>query len=204
MFTTGPLTGTSTQTSGRGTVVTKSPQTGLYVDSHFGGIFAAEMKKAGWDVILLTGRSDTPVYLLIKDDTVEFKDASKLWGKECLATHNWLQKTEGRVKTAVIGPAGEHLVAFSAITIDGHRHAGRGGTGAVMGSKNLKAIAVTGTKKIPLHDPERFRLKTKEVLQKIQENSFIPLRRKYGTPFWVKPVNDWGLLPTRNYQEGYF
>ena len=204
MFTTGPLTGTSTQTSGRGTVVTKSPQTGLYVDSHFGGIFAAEMKKAGWDVILLTGQSDTPVYLLIKDDTVEFKDASKLWGKECLATHNWLQKTEGRVKTAVIGPAGEHLVAFSAITIDGHRHAGRGGTGAVMGSKNLKAIAVTGTKKIPIHDPERFRLKTKEVLQKIQENSFIPLRRKYGTPFWVKPVNDWGLLPTRNYQEGYF
>jgi len=204
LFTTGPLTGTSTQTSGRGTVVTKSPQTGLYVDSHFGGIFAAEMKKAGWDVILIIGRSDTPVYLLIKDDTVEFKDASKLWGKECLATHNWLQKTEGRVKTAVIGPAGEHLVVFSAITIDGHRHAGRGGTGAVMASKNLKAVAVTGTKKIPLHDPEKFREKTKEVLQKIQENSFIPLRRKYGTPFWVKPVNDWGLLPTRNYQEGYF
>ncbi|MBU0496603.1 MAG: aldehyde ferredoxin oxidoreductase family protein [Candidatus Thermoplasmatota archaeon] len=204
MFTTGPLTGTSTQTSGRGTVVTKSPQTGLYVDSHFGGIFAAEMKKAGWDVILLTGRSNTPVYLLIKDDTVAFKDASALWGKECLATHHWLQKTEGRVKTAVIGPAGEHRVAFSAITIDGHRHAGRGGNGAVMGSKNLKAIVVTGTKKIPIHDPERFRLKTKEVLQKIQENGFIPLRRKYGTPFWVKPVNDWGLLPTRNYQEGYF
>ena len=204
MFTTGPLTGTSTQTSGRGTVVTKSPQTGLYVDSHFGGIFAAEMKKAGWDVILLTGRSNAPVYLLIKDDTIEFKDASKLWGKECLATHNWLQKTEGRVKTAVIGPAGEHLVAFSAITIDGHRHAGRGGTGAVMASKNLKAVAVTGTKKIPLHDPEKFRVKTKEVLQRIQENSFVPLRRKYGTPFWVKPVNDWGLLPTRNYQEGYF
>ncbi|MCK5031959.1 MAG: aldehyde ferredoxin oxidoreductase, partial [Thermoplasmatales archaeon] len=90
MFTTGPLTGTSSQTSGRGTVVTKSPQTGLYLDSHFGGIFAAEMKKAGWDFIIFKGRSNTPVYIVINDDSVEFKDASEIWGKECLETHNWL------------------------------------------------------------------------------------------------------------------
>ena len=204
MFTTGPLTGTSAQTSGRGTVVTKSPQTGLFVDSHFGGVFAAEMKRAGWDIIIVNGRSDAPVYIVIKDDSVEFKNASKIWGKECLETHNWLQKTEGRVKTAVIGPAGENLVKFSAITVDGHRHAGRGGTGAVMGSKNLKGITISGSKKVPLHDAEAFKNKAKEVLKQIQENDFVPKRRKYGTPFWVKVINKEGFIPTKNYQEGEF
>jgi len=204
MFTTGPLTGTMVQTSGRGTVVTKSPLTGLYLDSHFGGVFAAELKKAGWDLIIINGKSRTPTYLRIKDGSVQFKDASKLWGKECLATHDRLQKIEGRIKTAVIGPAGENLVKISSITFDGHRHAGRGGAGAVMGSKNLKAIALSGTQKVPLHDPEGFQKKAKDVLKKIQAHSFIPIRRKYGTPYWVKPVNDWGFIPTRNYQEGYF
>lgn len=204
MFTTGPLTGTRAQTSGRGTVVTKSPQTGLFLDSHFGGIFAAEMKKAGWDFIIVNGRFDNPVYISITNDSVEFKDASEIWEKECLETHNWLQKTEGRVKTAIIGPAGENLVKFSAITFDGHRHAGRGGPGAVMSSKNLKAIAISGSGKVPIHDPEKFSITARAVLKKIQDNDFIPIRRKYGTPYWVKPINDWGFIPTRNYQEGYF
>ena len=204
IFTTGPLTGTSAQTSGRGTVITKSPQTGLYLDSHFGGIFAAEMKKAGWDFIIIKGRSNTPVYVVINNDSIGFKDASEIWGKECLETHNWLQQTEGRVKTALIGPAGENLVKFSAITIDGHRHAGRGGAGAVMGSKNLKAIVINGNSKVPLHDPEGFRKIAKEVLKQIKENDFVPIRTKYGTPYWVKTVNDEGFIPTRNFQEGYF
>jgi aldehyde:ferredoxin oxidoreductase len=204
IFTTGPLTGTLVQTSGRGTVITKSPQTGLYLDSHFGGIFAAEMKKAGWDFIIIKGRSNTPVYVVINNDSVGFKDASEIWGKECLETHNWLQQTEGRVKTALIGPAGENLVKFSAITIDGHRHAGRGGAGAVMGSKNLKAIVIDGNSKVPLHDPEGFRKMAKEVLKQIKENDFVPIRTKYGTPYWVKTVNDEGFIPTRNFQEGYF
>jgi aldehyde:ferredoxin oxidoreductase len=203
MFTTGPLTGTLAQTSGRGTVVTKSPSTGLFLDSHFGGAFAVEIKKAGWDFIIVNGRSNNPVYIAIKDESVELKDASKIWGKECLETHNWLQK-EGRVKTAVIGPAGENLVKFSAITIDGHRHAGRGGSGAVMGSKNLKAIAVIGSGKVHLHDSEGFRIRAKEVLKRIQENDFVPIRRKYGTSHWVNVVNNEGFIPTRNYQEGYF
>jgi len=204
IFTTGPLTGTRAQTSGRGTVVTKSPQTGLFLDSHFGGIFAAEMKKAGWDFIIVNGRSDKPVYIVINDDSVGFKDASKIWRKECLQTHDWLQQKEGRVKTAVIGPAGENLVKFSAITIDGHRHAGRGGAGAVMGSKKLKAVVVTGTGKVPLHDFEGFRKRANEVLNQIKGNDFVPIRRKYGTPYWVKPINEEGFIPTRNYQEGYF
>ena len=182
IFTTGPLTGTIAQTSGRGTVVTKSPQTGLFVDSHFGGVFAAEMKRAGWDIIIINSRADSPLYFVIRDDKVEFKDASDIWGMECLETHNALQKKEGKTKTAVIGPAGENLVKFSSITVDGHRHAGRGGTGAVMGSKNLKGIALSGSKKISLYDEDGFKKKAKEVLKQIQENDFVPKRRKYGTP----------------------
>lgn len=204
MFGTGPLTGTSAQTSGRGTVITKSPQTGLFVDSHFGGAFAMEMKRCGYDMIVFSGQSKTPTYITIADDHIEFKDAAHLWGMECLKTHEWLQQNEGRVKTAVIGPAGEHLVKYSAITFDGHRHAGRCGTGAVMGSKLLKAVTTQGTYNIPLHDPEQFQELSKRVLQKIQEHPFIPIRREYGTPFWVKPINDGGLLPTQNFQEGVF
>jgi aldehyde:ferredoxin oxidoreductase len=204
MFTTGPLTGTVAQTSGRGTVITKSPQTGLFVDSHFGGVFAAEMKRAGWDIIIINNRAENPIYLFIKDDNIEFKDASKLWEKQCLETHNALQEKKGKTKTAVIGPAGENLVKFSAITIDGHRHAGRGGSGAVMGSKKLKAIALSGSSKIPLYNEDKFRKKAKEVLVQIQENDFVPKRRKFGTPYWVKPINEEGFLPTRNFQEGRF
>ena len=204
IFTTGPLTGTMAQTSGRGTVVTKSPQTGLFLDSHFGGIFAAEMKKAGWDFIILYEKATHPTYISISNDSVELKDANKLWNKECLDTHNLLQKNEGRVRTAVIGPAGENLVKFSAITIDGHRHAGRGGAGAVMGSKNLKAVTMKGSNKVPINQQEEFRNKSIEVMKKIKNNNFVPIRHKFGTPYWVKPVNDWGFLPTRNYQEGKF
>jgi len=204
MFTTGPLTGTSAQTSGRGTVVTKSPQTGLFVDSHFGGFFAMEMKKAGWDLIIVNEKSAKPIYIVIKDDKIEFKDATELLGMECQETHNTLQKIEGKTRTAVIGPAGENLVKYSAITFDGHRHAGRSGTGAVMSSKNLKAIVLTGTQKIPIHDPDSFRNKTSQVLKQIQENDFVPKRRKYGTPYWVDIINSEGFIPTKNYQEGYF
>src|SRR4030042_2008903 len=162
------------------------------------------MKKAAWDFIIFNDKSETPIYIVIKDDIVEFKNASDLWGKECLKTHDWLQKTEGKLKTAVIGPAGENLVKFSAITIDGHRHAGRGGAGAVMGSKNLKAVTIFGSKKIPHHDPDSFIKKTKDVTKQVKENDFVPKRRKYGTPYWVKPINEEGFIPTRNYQEGSF
>ena len=204
IFTTGPLTGTSAQTSGRGTVVTKSPQTGLFVDSHFGGFFAMEMKKAGWDIIIINNKSNEYVYIVINNDKIEFKKASKLWGLECLKTHDYIQINEGKYRTALIGPAGENLVKFSAITFDGHRHAGRGGTGAVMGSKNLKAIIIKGTQKISIHDPDGFKNKTNEVLKQIQENNFVPKRRKYGTPYWVDVINKEGFIPTKNYQEGYF
>ena len=204
IFSTGPLTGTSAQTSGRGTVVTKSPQTGLFVDSHFGGFFAMEMKKAGWDFIIINGKSKKPVFIKIENQQVEFKNASKIWGKECIETHNFIQENIGKTRSALIGPAGENLVKFSSITFDGHRHAGRCGTGAVMGSKKLKAIALKGSKKIPLHSTIKFKEKTNEVLKQIQENDFVPKRRKFGTPYWVDTINNEGFMPTYNYQEGNF
>lgn len=204
MFTTGPLTGTTAQTSGRGTVVTKSPQTNLFLDSHFGGFFAAEIKKAGYDIIIVNGKCDLPTYITVNNNKIQFKDASQIFGKECLETHEWLQKVEGKTRTAVIGPAGKNLVKFSAITFDGHRHAGRGGAGAVMGAKKLKAITINGTNKIPLHDPDGFSQKSKEVLKRVQENEFVPTRRELGTPYWVKIINDEGFIPTKNYQEGEF
>ncbi len=204
IFTTGPLTGTKTQTSGRGTVVTKSPLTNLFVDSHFGGIFAVDIKKAGYDFIIFKNRSEKPIYVVIKDKEIQFNNAKSLWGKECLDSHNYLKEKEGNVRTAVIGPAGENLVKIACITIDGHRHAGRCGTGAVMGSKNLKGIALKGTQKISLHDEEGFNKKAEKVKKKIQENDFVPVRRKYGTPYWVQTINEEGFIPTRNYSEGYF
>ena len=204
IFSTGPLTGTKAQTSGRGTVVTKSPLTGIFLDSHFGGIFAAEMKKAGWDFIIFEDKSDYPVYIVIKDDKIEFKNAAGLWGKECLETHDLLQNKEGKIKTALIGPAGENLVKIACITFDGHRHAGRGGAGAVMGSKNIKAVCISGSKKVSLFDEERFNSKAKEVLKQVMENDFVPVRRKYGTPYWVQTINSEGFIPTKNYSEGFF
>jgi aldehyde:ferredoxin oxidoreductase len=204
LFTTGPLTGTRIQTSGRGTIVTKSPLTGLYLDSHFGGFFAVEIKKAGWDIILIRGKSTYPISIHIKDDDISFHEANDIWGLECYQAHQELQKKFGMVRTAVIGPAGEHLIKFSAITIDGHRHAGRGGSGAVMGSKNIKAITLTGSNTIPLHNIEAYNDHAKQVLKKIKENDFVPMRTKYGTPYWVRPVNDGGLLPTKNFQEGQY
>jgi len=204
MFTTGPFTGTRIQTSGRGTVVTKSPSTGLYLDSHFGGFFAADIKKAGWDCIIIKGKSPQLCTIQIQDETVTFHDANEIKGLECQETHDALKKKFGNVRTAVIGPAGEHMVKFASITIDGHRHAGRGGPGAVMGSKNIKGIALTGSKKIPLHDENGYNDYAKKILQKIKENDFVPMRKKYGTPYWVKPVNDEGFLPTKNFQEGHF
>ncbi len=204
IFSTGPVTGTSVQTSGRGTVVTKSPLTGLFVDSHFGGFFAMEMKKAGWDFIIINGKSKKPVFIKIANQQIEFSNAGQILGRECIETHDWIQKNVGKTRTAVIGPAGENLVKFSSITFDGHRHAGRCGTGAVMGSKNLKAIALKGSQKIPLHNPSKFKEKTNEVLKQVQENDFVPKRRKFGTPIWVDTINTEGFIPTYNYQEGNF
>ncbi|KYK38032.1 MAG: aldehyde ferredoxin oxidoreductase family protein [Theionarchaea archaeon] len=204
---TGPLTGSSAPTSGRWCVVTKSPLTSLYLDSHVGGYFGAEMKKSGHDIIIIKGKANSPVYISINDNDVQIKEANHLWGKNTTATEEAL-KEEGRVLS--IGVAGEKMVRFACINTDLFVHngrggnVGRGGAGAVMGSKNVKAVVIKGSHKMEYSDEQKFRDAVKKALTMINENSFIPTRRKYGTPIWVNPVNENQLLPTYNFSRGSF
>lgn len=206
IFVSGPLTATLAPTSGRWAVITKSPLTNIFLDSQVGGYFGAVMKLAGFDCIIMEGKSNNPVYLWVHDEGAEIRDAEDLWGKGCFETGKTIKKRLGEnARVASIGPAGEHLVRYACITVDKYRQAGRGGAGAVMGSKNLKAVALqTAGRKIHYADPEGFREAARRALKAIEENSFTPLRRKYGTPIWVAPINEFAILPTRNFKTGVF
>lgn len=194
----GPLSGTSAPTGGRYNVVTKSPQTGFITMSNSGGYFGAELKFAGWDAIVVEGQSEKPVYIYIKDDHVEIRDASHLWGGKVVSeTEAAIKKEIGsnKLHIASIGPAGENLVKFAAIINDGHRAAGRAGVGAVMGSKKLKAIAVEGSKRVPIADRQKFMLVVREKINKLRNDppvagGGLP---KYGTAVLVNIINENGL-----------
>ncbi|MHA1636649.1 MAG: aldehyde ferredoxin oxidoreductase family protein [Candidatus Thorarchaeota archaeon] len=206
IFAVGPVTATSVPTAGRFVVVTKSPQTGTIFDSHAGGYFGAQLGKAGISLIIFEGRSPKPVYLWIDDDHIEIRDASKVWGKDTYETTELLlEETDTKAQVACIGPGGENLVKVAAIMTDKHRAAGRGGVGAVMGSKNLKAIVVRGTGTPYVSDPEGLSEAVKRARRLIKKN---PVTSKalptYGTPVLVNVANEYGMLPTRNFQEGTF
>ena len=147
IWATGPLTGTMASTGGRYTVITKGPLTGAIACSNSGGYWGAELKFAGWDMIIFEGKSPKPVWLYIQDDKVELRDAAGLWGKSVWDTEAIIKKElqDPQVRISSIGRTGENGVLFAAVMNDLHRAAGRSGVGAVMGSKNLKAIAVRGT-----------------------------------------------------------
>jgi aldehyde:ferredoxin oxidoreductase len=158
-FTTGPLTGTMASTGGRYTVSTKGPLTGAIACSNSGGYWGAELKMAGWDMVVVEGKSDKPVYLYINDDTAELRDAAHLWGKSVWQTEETLKKglQDPLTRVCSVGKAGENMVLYASIVNDLHRAAGRSGVGAVMGSKMLKAIAVRGTKGVGnIHNPKAF------------------------------------------------
>ncbi len=207
VFTIGPVTGTSVSTSGRMALVTKSPLTGTIFYSNTGGIFGFSMKRCGIDGIVVKGKSDSPVYLLI-DGEGEFKlkDASTLWGMDTAETHEKLKELEGdRSRTLEIGPAGENQVKIAAIMNDGSRAFGRGGVGAVMGSKNLKAIIVkNGKQKTEVHDPEHLKLYAKQALDK---QKALPVTRAafplFGTAGVLHVINNLGMLPIRNFKYGF-
>lgn len=207
ILTPGPLSGTSAPTGGRYNVVTKSPATGFITMANSGGYFGAELKFAGWDGIIVEGKAEKPVYIYIKDEHVEIRDASHLWGKVVSETEEAIRKEIGskKVRIALIGPAGENLVKFAAIMNDGHRAAGRAGVGAVMGSKNLKAIAVEGSKRVPIADKQKFMLTVREKINKLKNDPVagggLP---NYGTAVLVNIINENGLYPTRNFQTGVF
>ncbi|MGB4436693.1 MAG: aldehyde ferredoxin oxidoreductase N-terminal domain-containing protein, partial [Acetomicrobium sp.] len=157
IFATGPVTGTLATSAGRFNVVTKGPLTGTIAASNSGGYFGPELKYAGYDLVIFEGKADKPVYLWIYNDHVELKDASHLWGKDCYETTDAiLAENDPEAKVACIGPAGENLVLFACVMNDKHRAAGRTGVGAVMGSKNLKAVAVRGTGGVKIADREAF------------------------------------------------
>ena len=173
IWATGPLTGTMASTGGRYTVVTKGPLTGAIACSNSGGYWGAELKMAGWDMVIFEGRSPKPVYLLINDDQVELHDASHLWGQSVWKTEEALKKAhqDPQLRISSIGLAGENQVLYAAIVNDLHRAAGRSGVGAVAGSKNLKAIAVRGTKGVGnVKDPKAFMQVTFEKKKILAEN----------------------------------
>jgi aldehyde:ferredoxin oxidoreductase len=207
-FTTGPLTGTMASTGGRYTVSTKSPLTGAIACSNSGGYWGAELKMAGWDMVAVEGKSAKPVYLYINDDKAELRDAGHLWGKSVFETEATLKKglQDPLTRVCSIGKAGENAVLFAAVVNDLHRAAGRSGVGAVMGSKNLKAIAVRGTKGVGnIRDPKEFMKVTFEKKKILAENAVtgqgLPT---YGTQVLMNVINEVGALPTRNHRNNQF
>ncbi len=208
IFATGPLTLTPSPTSGRYDVVTKSPLNGVIAGSNSGGFWGPELKKAGYDILIIEGKSEKPVYLWVTEDKVEIKDASHLWGKDTYETTDKIIEELGgdkQIKVACIGPAGENLVKFSAIINEKARAAGRTGVGAVMGSKKLKAIATRGHKRPEIANPEKFKEILKVTMDKIKANGVtsqgLPL---YGTMVLNHIIDEHGLYPTRNFQTGVF
>lgn len=208
IWTTGPLTGTMASTGGRYTVITKGPLTGAIACSNSGGYWGAELKTAGWDMVIFEGRSPKPVYLYINDDVAELRDAGFLWGKSVWETEEMLHKAhqDPLLRISSIGTAGENQVLFAAIVNDLHRAAGRSGVGAVAGSKNLKAVAVRGTKGVSnLVDPKGFMKVTFEKKKILAENAVtgqgLPT---YGTQVLMNVINEIGALPTRNHKDVSF
>ncbi|MFQ6050176.1 MAG: aldehyde ferredoxin oxidoreductase family protein [Candidatus Hydrothermarchaeota archaeon] len=203
IFACGPLTGTMAPTSGRFSVTSKSPLTNTIFDSNSGGKFGAMLKKSGHDVILIKGRSKSPVYLNISRK-IEILDASDLWGKDTHETTDILEKRH-KGSVACIGQAGENLVRYACIINDRHRAIGRGGLGAVMGSKNLKAIVAHGKEKVPLKDHHKFKYYCKELRKLLEMNPVTSIALKeFGTSSLVNIVNEMGILPTRNFQTNRF
>ena len=209
-FLAGPLTGTPFPTSGRFTVATRSPLTGLWLDSHAGGHFAHVLRKTGYDGIVFTGRADVPVYLWLDEERAELREARGLWGLGVDETVGRVRaETAPKAHVASIGPAGENRVRFASIAIDRDSDpwragmAGRGGAGAVMGSKNLKALAVNGTKPIPMADEGTMRSIARDLAGRAMKNPGVHSHRVLGTAALVDPMNRTGILPCFNFTRGY-
>lgn len=203
----GPLTGTRAPTGARYMVTCKSPLTGAITCSNSGGHFPSALKKAGIDMIVFTGRSPSPVYLWVEPGRAELRSAEHLWGLSTHALDDTLRReTQPDIHTACIGPAGERGVLFASIMNDKDRAAGRSGVGAVMGSKNLKAVAVKGGGAVPLYDEAAFKELVKQVNRKFTAalKGQPPPLRKYGTAATIAGTQTVGALPTRNFQQGTF
>lgn len=206
IFATGPLTGSYGAANGRYMVVTKSPLTGTVACSNSGGYFPSELKYAGFDMIIVEGKAKRPLYLRIYNQKAELAGAAHLWGKSTSEAEDLIRSEfHGDAKVALIGPAGENQVHYACIVNDKHRAAGRSGVGMVMGSKNLKAIAVRGTGGVGVADPAAFREAARECYRLLRNHPVtsqgLPA---LGTAVLVNVINQSGALPTRNSQSGTF
>jgi len=207
IFATGPLTGTAASTGGRYSVITKGALTNAIACSNSGGYWGAELKFAGWDMIILEGKSPKPVYLSVIDDEAELHDASDIWGTSVWHTDEWIKKRhqDPLMHISAIGISGENQVLYSCIVNDLHRAAGRSGVGAVMGSKNLKAIAVRGTTGVKVRDFKAFMAATNAGKKVLRENAVtgqgLPT---HGTQVLMNVINEVGALPTRNSRDVQF
>jgi len=204
IFGVGPLTGSLLPASAYYTVTAKSPLTGILGDSAAGGQFAADMKFTGFDQIIISGRSETLLYLVITSDGVEFVECLELAGKTIIETTSAIRRDwkDASLQVAAIGPAGENLVLFSAIVSSGNRVNGRTGMGAVMGSKNLKAVAVRGSHSLEVAEPLEFLTLVQDIETSILKHQEYQKRYDLGTTMLMKDLNGIGILPTRHFQEG--
>ena len=203
---TGPLTSTPAPTGNRYMVVTKSPLTGALSNSNSGGVFPTMMKRSGYDLFVFEGAADTPVYLYVDERNAELRSAVHLWGLDTHQTEDAIRgETAEDVKVACIGPAGENLALVAAIINDKHRAAARSGVGAVMGSKNLKAVAVRGSLKPALYDREAMRALVRETNRQVAADVRAgSTMRIYGTAYVPDITNEAGIFPTHNFQYGQF
>lgn len=206
IFVNGPFTGTKVQTSGRTALVTKSPLTDSLLDSHCGGNFGPRLKAAGYDYLMIVGKSERPVYINLNDDKVEILDANDLWGKGIFDTTDILMERHAGInpRVATIGIAGENLSKIACVGVDKHRQYGRGGAGAVMGSKMLKAIVADGSKEINYYDSEEFNTLNKQLAKEILSNDGVKFRRVKGTMKCVRSGQEYEFLPTKNYEQVTF
>lgn len=200
----GPLTGTLLPTSAYITISGKSPLTGILGDSAAGGFFGPELKHAGYDQIVISGRSEKPCYLVVTDENVEIRDAAELWGRDIWETTAAIRQAlnDNAVQIAAIGPAGENLVKYATVACNNSRMCGRTGMGCLFGSKRLKAVAVRGTGRSTVADPPAYLELCRELDQRILEHPEFEKRKAMGSTLLMKALNGIGILPTHHFQEG--
>ncbi len=206
IFSVSPLTGLPISGQSRMNVTSKSPLTGGVADSQSGGFFPVHLKANGYDAIIFRGKAEKPVYFYIDGDRTEFKSAEKIWGKVTGESEKQIKREIGeqKLEIAQIGPAGENLVRYASIMNMCNRANGRNGTGAVMGSKNLKAIVLKKAKPPKPVDPEKFKLLTKDALERLKTNCVIDSLGEYGTDVDLEGFSQLGFLPTRNWTSAHF
>src|SRR5512133_2762574 len=205
IFTNGPLTGTGYQTSNRFSVTTKSPLTGTVLDANSGGFWGMQFKKAGYDVMIIRGKSEKPVWIEIKNDVITFHDASELWGMHVFALTEKLGQSNNKRNVLCIGPAGENLNRIASIMNDRERALARGGPGAVMGSKNLKAIVVEGKNRPDIEDSAQFKFMLYETRKLLAASPLTSQALpEFGTVVLMNIMNNIGALATRNHQQTQF